>query len=67
MKNQKNQMSYKLDAEARLWVCPAGGGWRLSTSEEADRFFLCYPEMAAQAFWIGHRVQTTDRVISLAA
>lgn len=49
----KNETSYKLDGEARLWLRPADGPWRPATSEEADRIFLCYPEFAAQAFWLG--------------
>lgn len=65
----KNQTSYKLDDNARLWVRPAGGIWRLSTAEEADRFYLCYPEMAAQAFWVGRRPRPKAKgtVVSLAA
>lgn len=51
----KNETSYKLDSNARLWVRSRDSRWQLASPEEADRIFLCYPEIAAQAFWIGER------------
>jgi len=57
----KNETSYKLDGDARLWVRPLDGRWRPATPAEADRIFLCYPEIAAQAFWIGERPRKAAR------
>lgn len=47
----KKETSYKLDDHARLWLRDEGLQWRSATPDESDSFYLCYPEIAAQAFW----------------